>query len=312
MRAGRVTFEAYAEQWRADQLHHRSSTAEVTEQRLKRWAYPTLGHLAMSSIKRSDIQRTVNVAAASLAPSTVDGVSSLIASVFKAAVIDRIVAASPCVGIRVPAKAEVGRVLPLTVSSVRALLAVMPQPWATMASLGAATGMRSGELRALSADRLAPALHLVGDLRPKAVVLTVDRSLGDTLTFGPPKSAAGVRSVAVGPSTVALLADHLACGPLGQAGLVFHDDDGGPLSRQHAGRAWRSAVAAAGISVRPRSGWHDLRHHHASLLIASGLSVRAVADRLGHADVRETLATYAHLWPSDEQRAVEAVEAVYG
>lgn len=41
-----------------------------------------------------------------------------------------------------------------------------------------------------------------------------------------------------------------------------------------------------------------------------GLSPRVVADRLGHADVAETLRTYAYLWPSDQARAVAAADAV--
>jgi integrase len=44
------------------------------------------------------------------------------------------------------------------------------------------------------------------------------------------------------------------------------------------------------------------------MLIAAGLSVTAVAARLGHKDSTETLRTYAHLWPNDEERAVQAVQ----
>ncbi len=73
---------------------------------------------------------------------------------------------------------------------------------------------------------------------------------------------------------------------------------------------WRDAVK--GMGLPPRTGWHLLRHYHASLLIAAGLSPRAVADRLGHADVTETLKTYSHLWPTDTTRAVAAVEAELG
>ncbi|MGW6277726.1 hypothetical protein [Kribbella sp. NPDC055071] len=53
----------------------------------------------------------------------------------------------------------------------------------------------------------------------------------------------------------------------------------------------------------------ELRHHHASLLISAGLSVVAVAERLGHRDSTETLRTYGHLWPIDHERAVAAVDA---
>lgn len=55
-----------------------------------------------------------------------------------------------------------------------------------------------------------------------------------------------------------------------------------------------------------------LRHFHASLLISAGLSVTAVAERLGHADPAETLRTYAHLWPTDQERATAAIEASFG
>ena len=52
-----------------------------------------------------------------------------------------------------------------------------------------------------------------------------------------------------------------------------------------------------------------MRHYHASKLIAAGMSVVAVAARLGHRDATETLQTYAHLWPGDDARAVAAVDA---
>lgn len=59
-----------------------------------------------------------------------------------------------------------------------------------------------------------------------------------------------------------------------------------------------------------RSGWHDLRHHHASMLIAGGASVIAVARRLGHKDPTETLRTYGHLWHDDEERMVAATDGL--
>lgn len=40
---------------------------------------------------------------------------------------------------------------------------------------------------------------------------------------------------------------------------------------------------------------HELRHTHASLLIAKGIPVQYVSERLGHADVTTTLNTYTHV-----------------
>jgi integrase len=58
--------------------------------------------------------------------------------------------------------------------------------------------------------------------------------------------------------------------------------------------------------------FHDLRHHFASVLIAAGCSIKAVQDALGHANAGETLNTYSHLWPADEDRIREALAAAHG
>jgi integrase len=55
--------------------------------------------------------------------------------------------------------------------------------------------------------------------------------------------------------------------------------------------------------------FHDLRHFYASALISGGCSVKAVQKALGHASATETLDTYAHLWPDDEDRTRAAIGA---
>ena len=54
-RAGRVTFKAYAEQWRASQVHRVTSQLTI-ESALRRHTYPTLGDKPLSAIKPSDVQ----------------------------------------------------------------------------------------------------------------------------------------------------------------------------------------------------------------------------------------------------------------
>jgi integrase len=54
---------------------------------------------------------------------------------------------------------------------------------------------------------------------------------------------------------------------------------------------------------------HDLRHFYASALIAGGASVKQVQQRLGHASAVITLQTYAHLWPGDDDRTRDVIDA---
>lgn len=45
----------------------------------------------------------------------------------------------------------------------------------------------------------------------------------------------------------------------------------------------------------PQIGLHALRHTHASVLLAEGVSIQTISSRLGHADVGVTQETYAHV-----------------
>jgi integrase len=47
----------------------------------------------------------------------------------------------------------------------------------------------------------------------------------------------------------------------------------------------------------PKIRFHDLRHTHASLLIADGVNIKVVSERLGHAHPSFTIHTYQHLLP---------------
>ena len=64
------------------------------------------------------------------------------------------------------------------------------------------------------------------------------------------------------------------------------------------------------LTMRPRIRFHDLRHTHASHLLAAGVNVKVVSERLGHASVAFTLDTYAHVMPGQQAEAAAAVSAL--
>ncbi len=47
------------------------------------------------------------------------------------------------------------------------------------------------------------------------------------------------------------------------------------------------------------------------MLIGAGCPVKAVQEALGHATAAETLDTYSHLWPVDEVRTRDAIDAAH-
>ena len=60
----------------------------------------------------------------------------------------------------------------------------------------------------------------------------------------------------------------------------------------------------------PQIRLHDLRHTHATLLLANGENPKVVSERLGHASVAFTLTVYAHVLPGFQKEAACQLAAV--
>jgi integrase len=89
---------------------------------------------------------------------------------------------------------------------------------------------------------------------------------------------------------------------------LFHTRDGLPLHHD-----WYQNKTFVRVSLKagcPKGTTnHALRHHYASVLLAAGESVIAVAERLGHDNANLVLSTYGHLLPNMEGRTRRAVDA---
>lgn len=291
---GKQTFKEYAERWRADQLHHRAATAEQAESRLRLHVYPQIGARALADLRRPHVQACVNVMAETLAPSTVEVVYGYIATVCKSAMLDGVIGRTPCTKINLP---EIVRkkLAPLTLAQVQEICGRMPARYRAAGFVAAATGLRQGELFGLKVG------HMEGP--PGRIVLRVE----EQVSGGATKTRAGERKIPLGVLASEAISRHLETYGPGRDGHIFSTPRGTAVPRKRASETWRAAIA--GMGLRPRSGWHELRHHHASMLISAGVSVIAIADRLGHRDPSETLRTYGHLWPSDTAKVTAAVDA---
>jgi hypothetical protein len=97
--AGKVTFQAYAEEWRRIQPHA-EGTEQSVEQHLRLHVDSHIGDRPIAAIRPSEIQALVSKS--TVAASTTEVIYGRVVAVFRAAVRDRIIAESPCVDIRLP------------------------------------------------------------------------------------------------------------------------------------------------------------------------------------------------------------------
>ena len=104
------------------------------------------------------------------------------------------------------------------------------------------------------------------------------------------------------------IAEHITTAQLGRDDLLFTTKAGTPISRNSfRTHVWLPAVKASGIDFNVRI--HDLRHAHASWLLAGGSDLKSVMDRLGHAQI-QTTQKYLHALPDADQRNLAALNRV--
>ena len=100
------------------------------------------------------------------------------------------------------------------------------------------------------------------------------------------------------------LAPHLWQGE----GWIVHGWDGRQLNHDTPSKWFRKFADAHGFEgVR----FHDLRHTHASILLANNMDVVAVASRMGHSDASTTLRIYAHAMARRDYEAARTLDRVF-
>ena len=112
---------------------------------------------------------------------------------------------------------------------------------------------------------------------------------GQGIMVGPPKSRAGVRTVAVPSAIRAQLVEHLAAyTEPGPTALVFTGVKGGALrsSNFYQRVKWTKTVADLGLKGLH---FHDLRHAGNLWAAQAGASTRDLMARMGHDDMRAAL-----------------------
>lgn len=172
------------------------------------------------------------------------------------------------------------------------------------------TGARPGELKALrweDVDLIAGVLHIQRH---------VQRITGRGFVVGDTKTAGSRRSLGIGADLVALLRRHraeqnvarLRLGPEWQDnGLVFSSETGTYLEEQRVVLVFKRVCRAAGL---PEIRVYDLRHTSATLLLANGVDLKTVSERLGHASPNLVLSTYGHTLPGAQAAASKTLEGL--
>jgi integrase len=347
-RRGDTPLRKVADEWRETWGKLAPKTRVGYESILNRHVLPAFGSARVSAITPKDVQDFANGLAKTHAPNTVRRVMDVLGGVLTLAVKRRYIAVSPAAAVDLASQGDRPEINPLTHAEIPKLIEALPEHWRLPVLLDAYTGLRAGELWALrrgDVDALRGELlvdEAIKEVTTKsAKSVPAARRLTPSLIIGPTKTYAK-RRISVPPFLRELLADHLARplpGGSGPEAFVFTTPDGYPVRHNlfykrvyvPAARAAfpeRTRLAEARViraaeakGEQPPSAakrkkvspfrFHDLRHTCAAWLIAAGAHPLQIKLRLGHKEIRTTMDTYGHLFPSAEPELANLLDAGY-
>jgi len=317
---GRVSVAAYLDRWLED--YGRTNLAPKTlatyRDVVRVHLTPTLGSLELVALRPTHIQSMYSRMLVSgrrdgrggLAARSVVRYHQILHAALHQAVRWQLLVRNPADAVE-PPRAPRRELRATTGEQARAVMAAADAtPYGSFVRLALLTGMRRGELLGL---RWADVDFDGGAL---AVQQTAQRIAGLGIVFRQPKTRLSRRSVAISSDAVALLRRHrrqqvetrlLAGAAYRDRDLVFATALGTPIEPGNLRRSWLGITRAAGL---PGLRVHDLRHAHATLMLAQGVHPKVVSERLGHASVNITLDTYSHVLPGLQAAAAEALDAV--
>jgi len=270
-----LTFEAYSSRW-LDARELKPSTTALYRSILARTLVPAFGDRLITRIAAADVRAWY----ADMDPNRKTARAhaySLLRAILATAVVEELIPSNPCTIRGAGQTKRTRRIEPATLEELAALVAAMPERLRLMPLLASWCGLRFGELIELRRRDIDVAR---GSLSVTRGVVRVDRE--DVV--GKPKSAAGVRKVAIPPHLLPAVAAHLAehVRPGREALLFPHSADEPTRHFTHGWYYKQFHTPAREAAGRPDLRFHDLRHTGATLAAQTGATLAELMGRLGH------------------------------
>ncbi|WP_051468439.1 tyrosine-type recombinase/integrase [Actinomadura oligospora] len=346
-KAGDVLFGTFGERWLSSRIVDPSSSIQY-ESKYRLHVQPTFGERKVRQIKPSHIQEWLSQLRERYEPSTAVAAFLVLKGALDLAVADGALKQNPAKSDIVRAPSNPPKEIEAWADDrVVALIGAHSERYRLVPILGAACGLREGEIFGLAVDPDNPAKSDI-DFEAKLVrVRRQVKKIGREYVFALPKNDRE-RIVPLPDWAAEAVREHIdrypprpytlpwekANGKAHTCNLLlrWHTDDKHIRARNFSESVWKPALVTAGIIVPPtrvkdekpgkdrkkksrlryattrKEGTHQLRHFYASVTLAEGVSIKELAEYLGHRDPGFTLRVYAHMLPCSHERARVAID----
>jgi integrase len=319
----RMTVRAWLTQWHESKREEVSpKTHERYGEMINNFLIPALGALALAKLTPSHIERAYSDWATGgrrdgkpggLSPQTRRYIHVVLKSALSRAVEQQLLARNPAdiLSKRLP-KVERREMVTLAPEQSAQLLEIIKHTrtyWPVLIAL--ATGMRRGEVLALRWK------HVDLDRGTLRVVQSLEQTKKG-LRFKDTKTSK-VRAIVLPAYAVEelrrlkrLQAEELLGLGIRQTGetLVCCRADGQPLQPRSLTHQF-TKILRKGLKGLPRVRFHDMRHTHATQLLADGVHPKVAQERLGHSTITTTMDGYSHVTDTMQADAAARLDTAF-
>lgn len=289
---GRMTLAKWADDWLTGRSDLRPATRSKYRHMIDSHVVPVLGRHELAKLRPSAVRAWYMDMKATY-KTTADDAYRMLRAILMTAVSDGMIARNPC-QVKGAGQARSSERPTASVAEIEAAVAATPDHHRLALLLPAWCQLRRGEVLGLQ-RRDIDLLH--GTLRVDRAVV---RPMKGTLVVGPPKTAAGRRTIAVPRNVLPALRHHMDRYVRSEPDAwLFTSASGGPMLPSTLDRIWQRSRRKIG---RPDLFYHDLRHSGLTWSAASGASIAELMRRGGHANLTAAL-RYQHA-TADRDRAI--------
>lgn len=246
--------------------------------------------------------------------STIKKVYQAMSSAFRRAIKLNIINSSPLEDIAVPkSQKQTKKVRALTIDEQKKVIEALnddtKEPYRTMLLLELFTGVRMGEIAALSADQI--------DIVKNWGTLTITRTLTrdesyKTILGQTTKTYAGQRTLTLDDTAKNLLLNFYENHyKENEYGLLFISKNGQLISTSSVNSYYNRLIERYKITTLDNPNQHQLRHTYATRCIEAGMPAKVLQKRLGHKDIETTLNTYCDVFELFEQTYIDKTIEYY-
>lgn len=280
-----VLFSQFYEDWFCAKTSAlKETTIKSMESSFERHILPYFSDKRLSEITPLLIQDWINQVnnGNNISPATVGKCYRYLRSCLRQAYAWDSIRDNPCKSVVLPRSNHVELEF-LEPEELRVLLSEAEEPYKTLYTLLALSGLRLGEALGLAWRHI----NFTGDF------IQVERTWTFLGCFQSPKTPASRRAVPMLPTLSRVLRERYEeLGSPKPDTLLFSYDGSQPVDQSNVRKDFLATLQRLGLRrVTP----HSLRHSFASVMVASGASIKALQRCLGHSSASVTLNTYSHL-----------------